>query len=178
MPRYLPLDTGRKLNVHKTFRRYPGRLPNLFYTVSLCPLSRGLIYWVILYRDCTSNLFKKETPTQVFSCEIYESFKNTYFEDHLRTAVSRLLSTLMLALCAFVIHLITKISLILPPNFLTQQMHDLLWMFMRCLCDVSDVGCHYFSCTLYLSCMSLSNKYSNSIWEWKELKPNYSTWPT
>ena len=72
------------------------------------------------------SLFKKETPTQVFSCEIYECFKNTYFEDHLRTAVSQLLSTLMLALCAFVIHLITKISLILPPNFLTQQMHDLL----------------------------------------------------
>ena len=29
-----------------------------------------------------------ETPTQVFSCEYYEIFKNTYFEEHLRTAAS------------------------------------------------------------------------------------------
>ena len=26
-----------------------------------------------------------ETPTQVFSCEICEIFKDTYFEDYLRT---------------------------------------------------------------------------------------------
>ena len=28
----------------------------------------------------------KETPTQVFSCEICEFFRNTYFEEHLQTA--------------------------------------------------------------------------------------------
>ena len=28
------------------------------------------------------------TPTQVFSYEIYEIFKNTYFEDNLRTTAS------------------------------------------------------------------------------------------
>ena len=28
----------------------------------------------------------KETPTQVFSCEYYKIFKNTYFEKHLRAA--------------------------------------------------------------------------------------------
>ena len=28
---------------------------------------------------------KKETPTQVFSCEV---FKNTYFEEHLRMTAS------------------------------------------------------------------------------------------
>ena len=27
---------------------------------------------------------KKETPTQVFSCEIYEIFKNAFFTEHLR----------------------------------------------------------------------------------------------
>ena len=32
--------------------------------------------------------FKKETKTLVFSCEIYEIFKNTNFEEHLRTTVS------------------------------------------------------------------------------------------
>ena len=43
-----PVDTGRKLNVHKTFRRRPGRLLNvlckfnlrLVSTVKLCILSR------------------------------------------------------------------------------------------------------------------------------------------
>ena len=34
----------------------------------------------------TSNFIKKETPTQVFSCEFYQNFKNTYFEEHLPTA--------------------------------------------------------------------------------------------
>ena len=30
----------------------------------------------------------KMAPTRVFSCEIYEIFKNTYFEEHLQTATS------------------------------------------------------------------------------------------
>ena len=34
------------------------------------------------------DFIKKETPTQVFSCEICEIFKNTYFEEHLRTTDS------------------------------------------------------------------------------------------
>ena len=34
------------------------------------------------------KFFKKETPTQVISCEVYETFKNTYFEEHLQTAAS------------------------------------------------------------------------------------------
>ena len=36
-----PLDTGRKLNVQKTFRRSPGRLLNVLCTFNLCPVSRG-----------------------------------------------------------------------------------------------------------------------------------------
>ena len=36
-----PIDTGRKLNVHKTFRRCPGRLPNVLYTFNLRPVSTG-----------------------------------------------------------------------------------------------------------------------------------------
>ena len=34
-----PVDTGHKLNVHKTFRRRPGRLLNVLCTFSLCPVS-------------------------------------------------------------------------------------------------------------------------------------------
>ena len=34
------------------------------------------------------QLYKKDTPTQVFSCEYREIFINTYFEKHLPTAAS------------------------------------------------------------------------------------------
>ena len=37
----IPVDTGRKLNVHKTFRRRPGRLLNVLYTFNLRPATRG-----------------------------------------------------------------------------------------------------------------------------------------
>ena len=35
-----------------------------------------------------ASFIKKETRTQVFSCEICEIFKNTYLEEHIRTAAS------------------------------------------------------------------------------------------
>ena len=36
-----PVDTGRKLNVHKTLRRRPGRLLNVLCTFNLRPVSTG-----------------------------------------------------------------------------------------------------------------------------------------
>ena len=36
-----PVDTGRKLNVYKTFRRLPRRLLNVFCTFNLRPVSTG-----------------------------------------------------------------------------------------------------------------------------------------
>ena len=39
----IPVDTGRKLNVHKTFRRRPGRLLKVLCTFSLRPVSTGII---------------------------------------------------------------------------------------------------------------------------------------
>ena len=40
-------------------------------------------------RDLRVQLYQKETPTQVFSCETCEIFKNTYSEEHLRMTASR-----------------------------------------------------------------------------------------
>ena len=34
------------------------------------------------------QLYLKKAPTQMFYCEVYKIFNNTYFEEHLRTAVS------------------------------------------------------------------------------------------
>ena len=39
---YIPLYTGRKLNLHKTFRRRPGRLRNILYKFNLRPASRAM----------------------------------------------------------------------------------------------------------------------------------------
>ena len=36
------VNTGRKLNVHKTFRRRPGRLLNVLCTFNLRPVFTGL----------------------------------------------------------------------------------------------------------------------------------------
>ena len=35
-----------------------------------------------------AEFIKRDTPTQVFSCEYCELFINTFFEEHLRTAAS------------------------------------------------------------------------------------------
>ena len=42
----------------------------------------------VLELENTCNFIKKKTPTEVFSCEYYEIFKNTCFEERLRTAGS------------------------------------------------------------------------------------------
>ena len=36
----------------------------------------------------TCNFIKKETPAQVFVCEFWEIFKNTFFKEHLRRTAS------------------------------------------------------------------------------------------
>ena len=45
-----PVDTGSKLNVHKTFRRRPGRLLNVLCTFNLRPVSTGC------FLICTGNI--------------------------------------------------------------------------------------------------------------------------
>ena len=37
-----PVDTGHQMNVHKTFKRRPGRLLNVLCTFNLRPVSTGL----------------------------------------------------------------------------------------------------------------------------------------
>ena len=39
---HFPVDTGRKLNVHKMFRRFPGRLLNVICTFNLRSVSKEL----------------------------------------------------------------------------------------------------------------------------------------
>ena len=39
-------------------------------------------------RPSALQLYEKETPSHVFSCEYCENLKNTYFEEHLGMAAS------------------------------------------------------------------------------------------
>ena len=53
------------------------------------PVSKSLFNKLQLFRLLT--LLTRD-PTVVFSCEICEVFKNTYFEKHLRTTASEICS--------------------------------------------------------------------------------------
>ena len=48
------VDTGRKFNVHKTFRRRPGRLLNVLCTFNLRPVSTGKAY-IVIFTCATSR---------------------------------------------------------------------------------------------------------------------------
>ena len=58
-----PVDTGRKLNVHKTFRRHRGCLLNVLYTFNIRPVSAGKrkkdngIQWKIAENEEIKYLF-------------------------------------------------------------------------------------------------------------------------
>ena len=52
-------------------------------------------WWETSLKDCSFSTYAKFSEkvtfsTQVFSCKIFKIFKNTYFEEHLRTAASTL----------------------------------------------------------------------------------------
>ena len=49
-----PVDTGRKLNVHKTLRRRPGRLLNVLCTFNLRPVSIGNRFARVVFGVTTS----------------------------------------------------------------------------------------------------------------------------
>ena len=46
------------------------------------------IYSKLAIKALACNFIKKETPTQVFSCEFYEISKNTFFAEHLWATAS------------------------------------------------------------------------------------------
>ena len=53
-----PVDTGRKSNVHKMFRRRPGHLLNVLYTFDLRPVSTG---WSTQRLHLVETYFRVET---------------------------------------------------------------------------------------------------------------------
>ena len=87
------VDTRRKLNVHKTFRRRPGRLLNVFCTFNLRLVSTGIVNktWlscklvIFLKESFVENLswfivVKKQFPANFFrKLELYSHYKVSTF---------------------------------------------------------------------------------------------------
>ena len=68
----LPLGTGRKLKVHKTFRTHPGRFLNVLYALNLRPVPRGLVYQQWQLRHVT--LFNRLNTTPSIQTADFHSF--------------------------------------------------------------------------------------------------------
>ena len=61
-----------KKRVLRNFAKYTGK------HLSQSPFLNKVVF----------NFIKKQTLAQVFSCEFWENFKNTFFTEHLRTTAS------------------------------------------------------------------------------------------
>ena len=58
-----PLDTGRNLNVHKTFWKRPGNLMNVLFTFNLRPVFRGYNFFTS-FKNVAIVLLETLTNTQ------------------------------------------------------------------------------------------------------------------
>ena len=73
----MPVDTGRKLNVHKTFRRRPGCLLNVLCTFNLGPVSTGLYQFSLrkIKSKLSVNEYKPLYPTGFSQGKIHGTAK-------------------------------------------------------------------------------------------------------
>ena len=73
-----PVDTGRQLNLHKTFRRRPGRLLNVLCSFNLRPVSTGLktFDWVLITPMCNSKTF----PADIYLLKVNSRNTRTRYE--------------------------------------------------------------------------------------------------
>ena len=70
--------------------RIQKQSPKMFHEIlqiSQENTSVGVFFYNVASLQACS-IIKKETPTQKFSCEIWEILKNNYFEEHLRMTAS------------------------------------------------------------------------------------------
>ena len=63
---WYPVDTGRKLNVPKTFRRRPGRLLNVLCTFNLRTVSAGQLQVVYSSRYVTATTILLQNATETY----------------------------------------------------------------------------------------------------------------
>ena len=69
------VDTGRKLNVHKTFRRRPGRLLNVLRTFNLRPVSTGIFVTKTIRKAIMKRSKQRNTVIKKRSSENLQNYK-------------------------------------------------------------------------------------------------------
>ena len=82
--------------------------------------------------SCVGVLFLIKIPKEVFSCEYYEIFKNTYFEEHLHELLLRNGMNLFGSLCfvkSHVLYLFFRKDVVEPKEFLEGINQNLLYRF-------------------------------------------------
>ena len=71
---YYPVDTGRKLNVHKRFGR-PGRLLNVLRTFNLRPVSTGIFVTKTIRKAIMKRSKQRNTVIKKRSSENLQNYK-------------------------------------------------------------------------------------------------------
>ena len=78
------VDTGRKLDVHKTFRRRPGRLLNVLFTSNLRPVSTGYLLQTIHLQRAESSPLVSIRKTWISSQKTNTSFTNQVLQSAIK----------------------------------------------------------------------------------------------
>ena len=65
-----------------------GSIKKIFLKIPQNPQENKFIWFSFLIKLQGCNFIKRETPIQVFSCEVCKSFKKTYFTQHLQTTAA------------------------------------------------------------------------------------------
>ena len=81
MKTLVPQDTGRKLNVHKTFRRRPGHLLNALCTFNLRPVSRGFQSLFLIKLLAPAALLKKRLWHSCFPVNFAKSLSTLFLRN-------------------------------------------------------------------------------------------------
>ena len=82
-----PVDTGRILNVYKTFRRHPGHLLNVLCTFNLRPVSTGqpqnVLILFLFFIKIFYPLMLKNTPNEIIIvyCQLSLTFISVPVKD-------------------------------------------------------------------------------------------------
>ena len=72
------VDTGCKLNVHKTFRRRPGRFLNVLYTFNLRPVSTGTAAIISEFFKKHQKFFLNYAQVLVYCADVAFKIEHIY----------------------------------------------------------------------------------------------------
>ena len=94
----IPVDTRRRLNVHKTFRRRPRRLLNALCTFNLRPVSMGKGLFKVIFKNTSANSLSVPNFKQLFS-KVFKGNKCKYYSKAINLVTRRRICDVILNIC-------------------------------------------------------------------------------